>query len=149
MCTSTKEGSSLTPSSFSYVGERPAEHAFHSGAIVNNFPDHQRVVGLASRAAGEIAEQIQILSNAAGVDWREELSWAIESMEEAEEDQTRRIDEPDGTSCAIWFWMSATLRGFAFMSARLMLSSRVPILCWNAPEPTVSGCPFHRQSSSI
>jgi hypothetical protein len=30
-------------------------------------------------AAGGIAEQIQILSNAAGVDWREELSWLIQS----------------------------------------------------------------------
>jgi len=44
-------------------------------------------------AAGEIAEQIQMLSDAAGVDWREELSWAIESLEEAEEDHARQIDE--------------------------------------------------------
>src|SRR5215469_11373747 len=44
-------------------------------------------------AAGEIAEQIQILSNAAGVDWREELSWAIQSLEEAEEGHARQIDE--------------------------------------------------------
>jgi hypothetical protein len=44
-------------------------------------------------AAGEIAEQIQILSDAVGVDWREELSWAIHSLEEAEEEHTRQIDE--------------------------------------------------------
>jgi hypothetical protein len=44
-------------------------------------------------AAGEIAEQIQILSDAAGVDWREELSWAIESLEEAEDEHGRQIDE--------------------------------------------------------
>jgi hypothetical protein len=35
--------------------------------------------------AGEIAEQIQILSNAAGVDWREELSRLIQSLEETED----------------------------------------------------------------
>jgi hypothetical protein len=44
-------------------------------------------------SAGEIAEQIQILSDAAGVDWREELSWAIQSLEEAEDEHTRQIDE--------------------------------------------------------
>jgi hypothetical protein len=46
-----------------------------------------------SWSAGEIAEQIQILSDAAGVDWREELSWTIESMEEAENEHARQIDE--------------------------------------------------------
>jgi hypothetical protein len=44
-------------------------------------------------SAGEIAEQIQILSEAAGVDWREELSWAIQSLEEAEDDHAKQIDE--------------------------------------------------------
>jgi hypothetical protein len=44
-------------------------------------------------SAGEIAEQIQILSDAAGVDWREELSWAIQSLEEAEDERARQIDE--------------------------------------------------------
>jgi len=44
-------------------------------------------------AAGEIAEQIQILSNAAGVDWREELSWVIQSLEETEDKHAKQIDE--------------------------------------------------------
>ena len=44
-------------------------------------------------SAGEIAEQIQILSDAAKVDWREELSWAIQSLEEAENEHARQIDE--------------------------------------------------------
>jgi hypothetical protein len=44
-------------------------------------------------AAGEIAEQIRILSDAAGLDWREELSWAIQSLEEAEDEHARQIDE--------------------------------------------------------
>jgi hypothetical protein len=44
-------------------------------------------------AAGEIAEQIQILSNAAGVDWREELSWLIQSLEETEDKHAKQIDE--------------------------------------------------------
>jgi hypothetical protein len=44
-------------------------------------------------AAGEIAEQIQILSDAAGIDWREELCWAIQSLEEAEDEHARQIDE--------------------------------------------------------
>jgi hypothetical protein len=44
-------------------------------------------------SAGEIAEQIQILSDAAGVDWREELSCAIQSLEEAEDEHARQIDE--------------------------------------------------------
>jgi hypothetical protein len=44
-------------------------------------------------SAEEIAEQIQILSNAAGVDWREELSWAIQSLEETEDKHARQIDE--------------------------------------------------------
>jgi hypothetical protein len=43
--------------------------------------------------AGEIAEQIQILSDAAGGDWHEELSWAIQSLKEAEEEHARAIDE--------------------------------------------------------
>jgi hypothetical protein len=46
-----------------------------------------------SWSAGEIAEQIQILSDAAGVDWREELSWAIQSLEEAQDEHARQIDE--------------------------------------------------------
>jgi hypothetical protein len=46
-----------------------------------------------SWSAGEIAEQIQILSDAAKVDWREELSWAIQSLEEAENEHARQIDE--------------------------------------------------------
>jgi hypothetical protein len=44
-------------------------------------------------AAGEIAEQIQILSDAAGADWREKVSWAIQSLEEAEDEHARQIDE--------------------------------------------------------
>jgi hypothetical protein len=44
-------------------------------------------------AAGEIAEQIQILSDAAGGDWREELSWVIQSLQEAEDQHARQIDE--------------------------------------------------------
>jgi len=46
-----------------------------------------------SWSAVEIAEQIQILSDAAEVDWREELSWAIQSLEESEEEPARQIDE--------------------------------------------------------
>jgi hypothetical protein len=42
-------------------------------------------------SAGEIAEQIQILSDAAGVDWREELSWTIQSLEEAEDEHAKQI----------------------------------------------------------
>ena len=44
-------------------------------------------------AAGEIAERIQILSDAAGVDWREELSWVIQSLEEIEDKHAKQIDE--------------------------------------------------------
>jgi hypothetical protein len=36
-------------------------------------------------AAGEIAEQIQGLSNAAGVDWREELALVIQPLKETED----------------------------------------------------------------
>jgi hypothetical protein len=44
-------------------------------------------------AAGEIAEQIQILSDAAGVDWRKELALVIQSLKEAEDEHARQIDE--------------------------------------------------------
>ena len=44
-------------------------------------------------AAGEIAELIQVLSDAAGFDWREELACAIQSLEEAEDAHVRQIDE--------------------------------------------------------
>jgi hypothetical protein len=44
-------------------------------------------------AAGEIAEQIRILSDAAGLDWREELALTIQSLEEAEDEHARQIDE--------------------------------------------------------
>jgi hypothetical protein len=44
-------------------------------------------------AAGEIAEQIQVLSDAAGVDWREGLALAIQSLEEAEDEHAEQIDE--------------------------------------------------------
>jgi hypothetical protein len=63
--------------------------------------------------------------------------------------ELRRRWWPAGTFFAIWFWTSVTLRGSAFTSARSMLSSSQPIRCWNAREPTVSGCTFHRRSASI
>jgi hypothetical protein len=44
-------------------------------------------------AAGEIAEQIQVLSNAVGVDWRDELALVIQSLEETEDKHARQIDE--------------------------------------------------------
>jgi len=44
-------------------------------------------------SAGEIAEQIQVLSDAAGLDWREELALTIQSLEEAEDERARQIDE--------------------------------------------------------
>jgi hypothetical protein len=43
--------------------------------------------------AGEIAEQIQILSAAAGVDWREELALAIQSLQEERDEHAKQIDE--------------------------------------------------------
>jgi hypothetical protein len=43
--------------------------------------------------AGELTEQIQILSDAAGVDWREELFEVIQSLEEAEDEHARQMDE--------------------------------------------------------
>jgi hypothetical protein len=55
--------------------------------------DEELIIEERPWSAGEMAEQIQILSDAAGVDWREELSWAIESLEEAEEDHARQIEE--------------------------------------------------------
>ena len=44
-------------------------------------------------SAGEIAEQIQVLSEAAGVDWREELALVVQSLEEAEDEHARQMDE--------------------------------------------------------
>jgi hypothetical protein len=46
-----------------------------------------------SWSAGEIAEQIQILSNAANLDWREELALVIQSLEHAEVEHDEQIDE--------------------------------------------------------
>jgi hypothetical protein len=43
-------------------------------------------------SAGEIAEQIRILSDAAGADWREKLSWAIDSLEQTKNEHVRQID---------------------------------------------------------
>jgi hypothetical protein len=66
------------------------------GATANDdedIQDEELIIEERPWAAEEIAEQIQILSDAAGVDWREELSWAIESLEEAEEECARQIDE--------------------------------------------------------
>jgi hypothetical protein len=44
-------------------------------------------------AAGEIAEQIQVLSDAAGGDWREQLALVIQSLERAEAEHNEEIDE--------------------------------------------------------
>jgi hypothetical protein len=44
-------------------------------------------------AAGEIAEQLQILANAAGLDWRSELACVIQSLEHAEMEHDEQIDE--------------------------------------------------------
>jgi len=44
-------------------------------------------------AAGEIAEQIQILSDAADLDWREELALAIQSLEHVDKEHLEQIDE--------------------------------------------------------
>jgi hypothetical protein len=44
-------------------------------------------------AAGEISEQIRILSESAGVDWREELTFVIQSLEQAEAEHAEQIDE--------------------------------------------------------
>jgi hypothetical protein len=65
------------------------------GEADNEEDDQDEELAIEERpwAAGEIAEQIQILSDAAGVEWREELSWAIQSLEEAEEEHARQIDE--------------------------------------------------------
>jgi hypothetical protein len=43
--------------------------------------------------AGELTEQLRILSDAAGVPWREELALAIQSLEEAEDEYAWQIDE--------------------------------------------------------
>ena len=44
-------------------------------------------------AAGEIAEQIQILSDAADLNWREELALAIQSLEHVDKEHLEQIDE--------------------------------------------------------
>jgi hypothetical protein len=46
-----------------------------------------------SWSAGEIAGQIQILSNVAGVDWRSGLAFVIQSLEEDRDEHARQIDE--------------------------------------------------------
>jgi hypothetical protein len=89
--------------------------------------------------AGEIAEQIQILSDAAGVDWREELSWTIESLEEAENEHARQIDEARRHVLRNLVLDERDVTRLGFMSARLMRSSSRPIRCWNAHAPGVSG----------
>src|SRR5215471_18512106 len=43
--------------------------------------------------SGVLAPGLKSPLATAGADWREELSWAIESLEEAEEDHARQIDE--------------------------------------------------------
>jgi len=43
--------------------------------------------------AGEVAEQLRNLSDAANLDWREELAGAIQSLQEAEDEHTRQMEE--------------------------------------------------------
>jgi hypothetical protein len=72
-----------------------AEEQINDGEADNDDESEDEELDIEERpwSAGEIAEQIQILSDAAGVDWREELSWTIESLEEAEDEHARQIDE--------------------------------------------------------
>ena len=72
-----------------------AEEQINDGEADNDDESEDEELDIEERpwSAGEIAEQIQILSEAAGVDWREELSWAIQSLEEAEDDHAKQIDE--------------------------------------------------------
>jgi hypothetical protein len=58
-----------------------------------NMQDEELTIEERPWCAGEIAEQIQRLSNAAGVDWREELAFAIQSLEETEDKHAKQIDE--------------------------------------------------------
>jgi hypothetical protein len=66
------------------------------GATANDdedIQDEELTVEERPWAAGEIAKQLRILSDAAGVDWRQELALAIQSLEQAQAEHAERIDE--------------------------------------------------------
>jgi len=98
---------------------------------------------------GEIAEQIQILSDAAGVDWREELALVIQSLEETEDEHARQIDEARRHVLRSLVLEERDVTRLAFTSARLMRSSTG----WNPTEiqrfysPPIHGRPVRSSTA--